>query len=295
VKIYEILADAARFAASRWRAAVAQGRGEEKRLWSYVGESRDFVHRTGQVYRFEDYLERLAPGEPPRASPALSAGEGAFSRPAVELLREAFDEVSEPEQKQHVRILIALLDFIADTGQTEEVEDFFINHQQYAPMAVAWFASRDDAEAWLKAVAEPPSPAYILIGDDYYQLWYMREDDTRGMYREYVIEPIIEALTAKGIPPGAPSFHTRTEAEEWLKSHPATPEAFVVIAGEYHLAVHHKRMKRHTLHHVASALKEWEARKRAVELEESREAAPPTEEGPREGVRGFAVRQEKPG
>ena len=82
---------------------------------------------------------------------------------------------------------------------------------------MAQFASRDEAEAWLKDVAEPPSPAYILIGDDYHQLWNMREDNTRGMYRDYVIEPIIKALTAKGIPPGppgVPSFHSRTEAEE---------------------------------------------------------------------------------
>jgi hypothetical protein len=279
VKIYETLADAARFAASRWQAAVAQGREEEKRLWSYVGESRNFVHMTGQIYRFEDYLKGLAPVEPPQASPALNAGKGSFARPAVELLLEVLDETPEPEQKQHVRVLIALLNFIADTGQIDDVEDFFINHHQYAPIAVAQFSSRDEAEEWLKSVAEPPSPAYILIGDDYYQFWCVREDNTRGMYRDYVIEPTIEALTARGIPPGAPSFHTRTEAEEWLKSHPATPEAFVVIAGECYLAVHHKRLKRHTLHHVASALKEWEERKREVEREESMEAgAQPAEE-----------------
>jgi len=219
-------------------------------------------------------------GEPSKASPALNACKSVFSRPAVELLLEVLAQVPEPEQKQHVRVLIALLDFIADTGQTEDVEDFFINHHQYAPMAVAYFTSRDEAEEWLKGIAEPPSPAHILVGDDYHQFWYMREDNTRGMYRDYCIEPALEALTAKGIPPGAPSFPTRTEAEEWLKSHPATPEAFVVIAGEDYLAMHHKRLKRHTLHHVASALRAWAEHKRAVALEESREAgAQPVEEG----------------
>jgi len=272
VKIYETLAGAARFAASRWQAAMVQGREEEKRLWRYVGESRNFVHMTGQVYRFEDYLKGLEPGEPTKASPAWNAGRGAFSRPAVELLLEVLDETPELEQKQYIRVLIALLDFIADTNQTEDVEEFFTHHHQYAPITVARFTRRDEAEAWLKGVAEPPSPAHILIGDEYYQFWYMREDNTRGMYRDYVIEPIIEALTARGIPPGAPSFHTRAEAEEWLTSHPAIPEAFVVIAGEYYLAVHHKRLRRHTLHHVASALREWAERKRAVELEESMEA-----------------------
>ncbi|HZI07684.1 MAG TPA: hypothetical protein VEZ71_26945 [Archangium sp.] len=280
MKIFETLADAARFAGSRWQAALAQGREDEKRLWRYVGESRNFVHVTGQIYRFEDYLEGLAPGAPSRRSPALNAGKGAFSRPAAEMLLGILDEVPEPEQKQHVRVLIALLDFIADTGQLDELEDFFIHHHQYAPIAVARFSSREEAEKWLKGTTEPPSPAHILIGDDYYQFWYMREDNTRGMYREYVIEAAIAALTAKGIPPGAPSFPSRTEAEEWLRSHPANPEAFVVIDGEHYLAVHHKRLQLHTLHHVASALNEWEEHKKKVALEESEEAgAPPMEEG----------------
>lgn len=56
MRIFETLADAARFAGSRWQAALAQGREDEKRLWRYVGESRNFVHVTGQIYRFEDYL-----------------------------------------------------------------------------------------------------------------------------------------------------------------------------------------------------------------------------------------------
>ena len=280
MKVFETLADAARFAGSRWQAALAQGREDEKRLWRYVGESRNFVHVTGQIYRFEDYLEGLAPGAPSGRSPALNAGKGAFSRPAAEMLLGILDEVPEPEQKQHVRVLIALLDFIADTGQLDELEDFFIHHHQYAPIAVARFSSREEAEKWLKGTTEPPSPAHILIGDDYYQFWYMREDNTRGMYREYVIEAAIAALTAKGIPPGAPSFPSRTEAEEWLRSHPANPEAFVVIDGEHYLAVHHKRLQLHTLHHVASALNEWEEHKKKVALEESEEAgAPPMEEG----------------
>jgi hypothetical protein len=271
--IYETLATAAQFAASRWQAARTPGGDEEKRLWSYVGESRNFVHMTGQVYRFEDYLQGLAPGAPSKTGPAMDAGRSAFSRPAVELLLKVFDETPEPEQKQQVRVLIALLDFLAATGQTDDAEDFFINHHQYAPIAVARFTSIQQAQDWLKGVAEPPSPAHILIGDEYYQFWFMREDNTRGMYRDYVIEPVIEALAAKGLPPGAPSFRTRADAEEWLTSHPAAPEAFVVIAGEYHLAVHHKRLGHHTLHPVASALSAWEERKRAIEREESMEAA----------------------
>ncbi|MFE8598556.1 hypothetical protein [Archangium violaceum] len=267
MRIFETLAGAAKFAGSRWQAALAQGREDETRLWRYVGESRNFVQVTGQLYRFEDYLDEIASGTPSKTSPALNAGKGEFSRPAVEMLLEVIDEVPDPEQKRHVSVLIALLDFIADTGQIDEVEDFFIHHHQYAPIAVARFSSREEAEKWLKGTAELPSPANILIGDDYYQFWYMREDNTRGMYREYVIEATIAALTAKGIPPGVPSFSSRAEAEDWLKRHPANPESFVVIDGEHYLAVHHRRLKLHTLHHVASALSEWEEHKKKVALE----------------------------
>jgi len=137
----------------------------------------------------------------------------------------------------------------------------------------AHFTSREEAETWLKGVVEPPSPARILIGDEYHQFWYMREDNTSGMYRDYAIEPVLEALTARGIPPRTPSFATRAEAEEWLAIHPANPYAFVTIAGEHYFAVHHRRLKRHSLHHVASALKAWEERKKAVEIEVALDAS----------------------
>jgi len=41
-------------------------------------------------------------------------------------------------------------------------------------MAIAHFTSHEEAEAWMKSVAEPPSPIRILIGDAYYQFWYTR-------------------------------------------------------------------------------------------------------------------------
>ncbi|NTX56846.1 hypothetical protein HR086_36685 [Myxococcus sp. CA039A] len=174
-------------------------------------------------------------------------------------------------------LLIALLNFIAETGQIEEAEDFFSHHLDLAPVAIAHFTCHEEAEAWLKGSAEPPSPARILIGDEYYQFWYDREDNTRGMYRDYPIEPALEALTARGIPQQRPSFATRAEAEAWLMSHPANPYSFVAIAGEHYFAVHHPRLRRHSLHHVASALSAWEERKKAVEREAALEATAPSD------------------
>lgn len=273
--LHEALAQAALFMASQRQAASLKGHEEEETLWRYLRALSDFVHVTGQVYRFEDSLARATPPGSPHVGSAPRTSESTLAQRARGLLRNLLGETPEPEQ-QHVRVLIALLDFITDTGQSNDVEDFSSNPLEYAPVAIAHFTSDKKAEAWLRSTSELPSPARILIGDDYHQFWYMREDQTRGMYRDYAVEPAMEALTARGIPPQAPTFDTRAEAEEWLMNHPARPYAFVAIAGEYYFAVHHRRLKRHSLHHVASTLNAWEQHKRTVEFEAAREAAAPS-------------------
>jgi hypothetical protein len=269
VSIHEELADVALLIASR-RTAASSKSSEEEKLWLYLRILCYFINVTGQVYRFEDSLRDSAPPGRPHVSSRLSAYQGALAHPAAELLFKVLAEAPEPEQKS-VLILIALLNFVADTGQLKEVEAFFTDHLDQAPMALAYFTRYEEAEAWLKGTAQLPSPARILIGDDYYQFWYMREEQTRGMYRDYVIEPAMEDLAAKGIPSQRPSFATRAEAEDWLRSHPATPYLFIAIAGEQYFAVHHPRLHRHSLHHVATALKAWEEHKEAIEREEAQE------------------------
>jgi hypothetical protein len=275
--IHEQLADVILFIGTRWRAAQAKSRYEEAKLWSYVRMLDDFVRVTGQVYRFYDALRRELSAERPSVSTRLGTHEGTLSQPAMELLLETLDETPEPEQKQHVRVLIALIHFLVETGQLDEADGFIVNRRDYAPVAIAHFANLEEAQAWMKSAAEPPSPVQILIGDEYYQFWYMREDNTRGMYKEYSIEPALESLTARGIPPETPSFATREEAEAWLKSHPAHPYTFVAIAGEHYFAVHHPWLKRHSLHHVASTLEAWEERKRLVDLDTDQETEDPPE------------------
>jgi hypothetical protein len=136
------------------------------------------------------------------------------------------------------------------------------------------FATREEAEAWLKGLAKPPSPARILIGDEYYLAWYSREDGSRNLTRDFTIEPYIEELTARGIPPNTPSFKSRQEAEAWLASHPASPFTFLSIAGEHYFAVHHKRLRRHTLHPVALSLMQWEEEKRAAARQSAQDETP---------------------
>ncbi|HYO74367.1 MAG TPA: hypothetical protein VEU33_50660 [Archangium sp.] len=278
MSIHDSLNGAAHFASSRWRAAGLQGQKEEQRLWVQAKAYRDFISETGQAYLFEDYLKQASPLPRPPVSTALEERkDAAISQRVMKFLLKAFDETLEPEQRQSALLLIHQVNFIADTGQLDACEDYINNRLEHAPLAIAYFKTRDEAAAWLKGPAEPPSPANILIGDEYYQAVYAREDNTRGMYRDYIIEPYIGELAARGIPPTTPSFQNRADAETWLKEHPASPFDFVSIAGEHYFAVYHHRLKRHTLHHVASALKKWEEMKSAAAREKAQDAAAETE------------------
>src|SRR5437868_10895185 len=125
VKTLEALGHAAAFIASRRQAAHREGRADEENLWLYLRSLSNFVHVTGQVYRFEDFLKAAVPSERPRASVRLGTHKGTFAQLAVELLLRTLDETSESEQKQHALLLIALVNFIADTGQLDDAEDFF--------------------------------------------------------------------------------------------------------------------------------------------------------------------------
>lgn len=265
MKIFETLADASQFARSRQRSAMSAGQKEEGELWRYLREIADFIHQLGQAYRFEDYLQRVSSTTPSYVSAALGSHQEATSGRAMALTLKALAKTDGPEQARHTFVLVNLLNFLADTGQLDDFEDLFTHRLDYAPLAMASFATREEVEVWLKGLEEPPSPACILIGDGYYRVWYSREDGSLDVTRDFTIEPYIEELTARGIPPDSPSFKSREEAEAWLANHPASPFAFLSIAGDYYFAVHHKRLKRHTLHPVAISLREWAEEKRAAE------------------------------
>jgi hypothetical protein len=265
LKIFEPLSEASVFAGARWRAAYAAGRKEESELWSYLGNQFSFVHQLGQAYQYEDYVAALPATSSPYVSAALDARPDSTSRRALALALKALEEAPDPDQARHLLVLVNLWNFLADTGQTADVEDYFTHHLDYAPLAIASFATFEEAEAWLMGLEKPPSPARILIGDTYYLAWYSREDGARNVTREFTIEPYIEGFVAKGIPPSSPSFMSREDALAWLEKNPASPFAFLSIAGEHYFAVHHKRLKRHTLHPVALSLKQWEEEKKAAE------------------------------
>lgn len=262
MRIHDVFVKALLLALKLQQAAESADKDEEIELWRYVRAHLVFIFRAGQVYRFEDYLRSLDPARTSLVSPACGTHEDALSQQAMALLLRTHEEMTEPEQKQLVHILIDLLNFIAETGQHDEFDEHRRTFHEAPPLTLAHFDTREEAEAWLKGLAEPPSSeSYILIGDEYYVVWYSREDSIRGLHRDYVMELWLKAFTEKGLPAAVASVNTREEAKQWLKTHPAPPMAFIIIAGEHHLAAYHRRLARHTLHPLSS-LKEWEAEKK---------------------------------
>ncbi|HSP77198.1 MAG TPA: hypothetical protein VLQ93_01620 [Myxococcaceae bacterium] len=277
--IYDILANAQIRMGELRQSAESAGRDEEVALWRYVRDHSFFIFRTGQVYRFEDYLKSLVPARTSFVSAAFSAREDKVSQQAMALLLRTLQETTEPEQKQLMRVIIDMLNFVAETGQSDEFDEFRETWYLAPTPAIARFDTREQAEAWLNGLAEPPGGTFVLIGDEYHEVWYSREDEVRELLRQHMIEPTLEGFVAKGLPAAVASFDTREEAEEWLKSHPASPMDFVSIAGEHHLAVYHRKLALHTLHPLSS-LKEWEEQKRKSleEEDESAEEASSSEE-----------------
>ncbi len=273
MRIHDVLAAAQLFIIARRRAAGAEGNERERELWHHVREHLSFIYERGQVYRFEDYLDEHSPTRPSRESAAFNARRDTVSREAMDLLLETQERVSTSEEKQLVRVLISLLDYVSDSGQQGAFE-VFLNSRGEPPPVTASFSSLDEAKEWLMNLPEPPHRAHVLIGDDYHEAWYSREDGIRDLSREWVIEPLLEGLTRQGAPPVVASFDTRERAETWLLKHPASPMLFVSIAGEHHLAVYHEKLNRHSLHALARGLKEWEEEKRrAVERQKEMDAA----------------------
>jgi len=87
----------------------------------------------------------------------------------------------------------------------------------------------------------------------------------RAITRDYALERFIESTTSRGLPVPAATFNTLAEAEAWWAHQPDLPLAvYVKIAGEYYLAVHHRKIARHTLHPI-SVLEGWEEEKKRID------------------------------
>ncbi|HEX5749306.1 MAG TPA: hypothetical protein VFZ09_23960 [Archangium sp.] len=272
--IHDLLNSGLLLIGSLQHAAESAGRIEEIAIWQHLRNQWNFTIITGQVYVFEDYLASLDSARTSYVSTAFNARADPMSQQGMTLLLRELDEQTDPARKQYTLVIIDLLNFIADSDQYEAFENYLVDRYSNPPLAIAFFNTRQEANAWLNSLSEPPSGGNVLIGDEYFSIWYSRESGFRELSRNDIVELFLDDSSSNQLPPVAASFNTREEALEWLTSHPASPMLLVTIAGERYHAVYHKKFNRHTLHSLTRLREERERIKAEQEQQEDQEAEP---------------------
>jgi hypothetical protein len=161
----------------------------------------------------------------------------------------------EPSQEKKEKILVAIdaLRFIYASGQSYDFEDYRKNLEANGPpLVVAAFKTLGEAESWLQEHPNPPLGAQVLAANAYYRVIYVRENNVRKLLpNPSALEHYLEDMTRDGLPAAVATFKGREEAEAWLNTQPEPPaHAFILIAGEYYLAVHHHRVKLRAIHPI---------------------------------------------
>jgi hypothetical protein len=265
VTIYELLGTAQDLLRRQWRATQPP---ENEKIYYHIQDAGFYIWRTGQIYRFEEYLERPPADRSAAVEVFLRGEDSEYSGRAVRILSQIRDSLPSEEERRLFQVIIDRFGFIASTGQRDEFSDYLKTFNKGPHPVIAHFDTREEAETWLANLREPPSSAYILIGDEYYEVIYVRDRGVRAINRDYALERFIENTTSRGLPVPAATFNTLAEAEAWWARQPDLPHAvYVQIAGEHHLAVHHRKIARRTLHPI-SILKGWEEEKKRIDAME---------------------------
>lgn len=252
--ISKLLSASETLVVDQWKKLQPPGDSKAYRL---LKEAGFFIWRTGQLYRFEDYLARPSADRAVDVRTSWRGENDEEVSEAWQTLSRIGDTLRSEEKKKLIQVARAQFEFIASTGQCEEFHDYLKTFYRNPPPVLARFDTLDEAETWLRNLPEPPSSAYILVGNEYLEVFYSRERDVRALRRDYALERFIEAVTSRGLPVPAASFDSHLEAAVWWKSHPAPPlSIFVQIAGEHHLAVYHKKIDYRSLHPI-SILEDW--------------------------------------
>jgi hypothetical protein len=189
---------------------------------------------------------------------------------AEALLGRLRKNIQSPEDKDLLLAAIDALNFIYSTGQSYAFKDYRKRIDcNDPPPVVASFATRGEAETWLKKHPEPPHGASVLIADKYHTVAYRRQGDLRYLPPSPVLEYYLAQLKREEPPAAVASFNTRAEADAWLMVQPDPPRrAWVQIAGEFHLAVHHPNIHHRALYPLSMAEGFEEAENTPDEIQE---------------------------
>jgi hypothetical protein len=239
----------------RWSADQSP---EQARILELARDALRFVSATGQRYRFEDFCKSLGSSAPPRVpgtlEPSYEPLEERLRRTAGFFTRER-DEAGSAKEKELIQVILDTLHFISATGQHRAFGEYLEHLEAGAPpYAIAAFDTREAAEAWLRNHPHPPVSANVLIADEYHDVVYDRERNTRRLPRNRALEYYLAELAQEEPPVPTASFASREEAEAWLKAQPEPARwAWVSIAGEPYLAAYHPNIGHRALYPLSMA------------------------------------------
>jgi hypothetical protein len=112
---------------------------------------------------------------------------GALRRPGgaeeQERLWRALDQAqvvlsASPEDLEGLRTAALAIHFIHEAGCAREFAHFLAHFDEHLPPLCS-FATREEAEAWLKSHPSPPHGATVQVGEDELTVGYQRERDQR--------------------------------------------------------------------------------------------------------------------
>lgn len=170
---------------------------------------------------------------------------------AINLLGLIHEKTESAEERELLLTAADALQFIETTGQQYEFNDYRQDLRTEGPeMVIASFATREEAEAWLKNHPKPPRRAVVLIADDYHAVYYRRDTNDRRLVPTPSIEYHLEEMMKDGRPPPpVASFDTREQARAWFYGLSERPsEAVIQLGGEPYLMAYHRNIDHLAFH-----------------------------------------------
>jgi hypothetical protein len=246
-----ILSDAQQVIGRRW----SEGQPPEReRILVLARDALVFISATGQWYPFVDFRGDRASSNSSRTGTAHGLQERLSE--TERFFEELLDQPEAAGEQPAIQVILDALRFISSTRQHEAFGDFLERvASDDPPLVVASFATQAEADAWLKHHPNPPAFADVLIGNRYHVVAYQRETDFRRLPWTLHFERYLAWLKRVHPPVAQASFATHEEAEAWLASQPKPARrTWVMIAGEFYLAVHHPNINHRALYPLSMAV-----------------------------------------
>ena len=177
---------------------------EQQEFLDVLFDALLFIDSTGQIYAFEDYRKHLASDDPPRVVASFNTREEADAwlrehpdppSSAYILVADRYHHLIYIREKNHRRIFPhPVLEYHLGARMREGL-----------PPPVASFATRQEAEAWLKGQAAPPRQAVIQIAGELHLAVYHPDINHRSIYPFSMAADVEAPEEGNRAPVGEPS------------------------------------------------------------------------------------------